>query len=155
MRHSLYLAALAGALAVQVPGQVSMSVTSSIGTVGYACEAFQCLPNQTLAGLGENLTVEIFGMTNMPYVLAIGMPSPFCQTITGIGGEFALAFPVFTLEIGVIVSRMPVGLCNTSPAVTSLGVANYLPLGMQFRLQALAVGANGMAFTRAVEVHTR
>ena len=156
MRHSLFLGALAGGLALQAAsGQVSMSVTSSIGTVGQACEAFQCLPHQTLAGLGENLTVEIHGMAGMPYVLAIGMPSPYCQPIVGIAGELGLAFPVFTLEIGVIVTRTTVGLCNVSPAVMTVNVSNQRPLGIQFRLQALTVGANGLGFTRATEIHTR
>jgi hypothetical protein len=34
-------------------------------------------------------------------------------------------------------------------------VASYLPLGTQFRLQALSVDVNGLGFSRAVELHTR
>ena len=155
MRHPLLLTAFIGALALQVPGQVSMSVTSSIGTVGQACEPFQCLPNQTLASLGEYLTVETYGSMGMPYVLFLGLPGEYCQVVPGIAGELGVAFPIYTVQIGTVGSRLPVGSCNISSVSTQVQVAPYLPLGTQFRLQALSVDVNGIAFARAVEIHTR
>jgi hypothetical protein len=157
MHQPLLFAALAGVLALQAaPCQVSMSVTTTIGTVGQVCEPFQCLPHQTLASLGENLAVEVYGMSAKPYVLFVGFPGTYCQAIGGIAGELGMVFPIYTIQVGVIAaSRLPIGSCNLTPAMVTVQVASYLPIGTQFRLQALSVDVNGPGFSRAVEIHTR
>jgi hypothetical protein len=132
-----------------------MSVASSVGTVGGACQPFQCLPYQTLANLGEHLNVTVYGSMNMPYVLFLGLPGEYCQVIPGIAGELGVAFPIYTVGIGTVGVYAPVSVCNTASAITQVQVANYLPLGTQFRLQVLSVDDNGLGFSRAVEIHTR
>jgi hypothetical protein len=158
MRHQLLLGAIAAGLAVQAaPCQtnVSMVVTSAIGTVGAPCEPFQCLPNQTLAALGETLQIEIYGTEGMPYVLFLGLPTEYCQPVPGIHGELGATFPLFTFRVATIDSRAPVGACNLGRANVAMQIAPYLPLGIQLRVQALAMDPNGLGFTRATEVHTR
>lgn len=158
--HHHTLALLAGAALLQAAagqGGVAMSVGTTIGTVGYACEPFQCLPNQTLAGLGETIGIEVYGRADSPFVLFSGMPVVGCQPFPGLTGGLALWSPITTLSIGAINNTGIVNDCNVDMAELKFLVPTNVPVGVQFRLQAVTFAATdeGLGFTRAVEIHTR
>lgn len=163
--HKLAIAVIAGTVALQVtPCQslppalgVSMKVTTAIGVVGNACESFDCLAHQTLANLGEQLPIEIYAKEGDAYVLFFGMPVGPCQQVPQLNGALAVWAPIITLEIGLMPGNLTGGACNVPFRATSFVVPTMLPLGMQFRLQSFATGLGneGLAFSRAVEVHTR
>lgn len=157
--HHIAIAAVAGAIALQAaPCQdhVSLAVTSTIGKVGSMCEPFQCLPNQTLGNLGETLKVEVYAAVGNAYVLFTGSPAVGCQPIGGILGELAAWAPILTYQVGFISDGYVGGPCDVGLAVTKYRIPEYLPLGTQFRLQALGFTMKeGPAFSRATEVHTR
>lgn len=159
--HHNVLSVIAGAVALQfapcqAQSMVSMSVTSAIGTVGQACEPFQCLPHQTLAYLGEGLAIEVFGLPEMPYILFAGTPTIGCLPILGLSGELAVWAPIITLQLG-FVSNNYVGDCGVAVSTMSCTVPVTIPLGMQLRLQSIAMAPKleQPAFSRAIEVHTR
>ena len=154
--HRFTRAAFAAAIALQAaPCQVvSMQVMSSVGTVGYAGEPFQCLPNQTLASLGDTLLVSVYGTASLPYVVYTGTPSTYCQPIGGIHGELAVGAPIYTFRVGML-TIVP-GYPDTFGAdQVKYPIATYLPLGTQLRLQVLSLAPEGLAFSRATEVHIR
>ncbi len=160
MKLPLTTMMLAGVCLLQAaPGQsgVAMSVRTAIGTVGYACEPFECLPNQTLAGLGEMVDVEVYGRVGSPYVLFGGMPVVGCQPFPGFTGGLALWSPIITLQIGGIGDTGIGNECNVDVAEYRFMVPTNVPTGVQFRLQAVTMAGtdDGFGFTRAVEIHTR
>ncbi len=150
---------LTGALVLQAAAAqagAALAVTTEIGTVGYACEPFSCVPHQTLAGAGEAVRVEVFGRASCPYVLFSGWPVTGCQPFPGIGGGLGLWTPV-TLEIGTFGDTIVGPACSAALVTTGLTVPSNTPLGTQFRVQAMTFGAMDcqLNFTRAVEIHTR
>jgi len=159
--HNYTMAVIAGALALQVApcqggGGVSMVVSSAIGTTGYVCEPFECLPNQTLGVPGETLKVGIFGRALSPYILFVGWPAVGCMELPPIIGGLAVWAPV-TLEIGAIGDTGGGSPCGVDYATTVFQVPTNAPLGVQLRLQAIAEAPTdeGYAFTRAMEIHIR
>ncbi|MCB9887809.1 MAG: hypothetical protein H6838_20155 [Planctomycetes bacterium] len=160
MKLPLTVMLLAGASLMQAaPGQggVAMSVRTAIGIVGYVCEPFQCLPNQTLAALGEDVEIEVYGRSLAPYVLFGGMPVVGCQPFPGLTGGLALWSPIVTLHIGGIGATGIGNDCNADVAEHKFQVPTNVPVGVQFRLQAVTFAGTdeGLGFTRAVEIHTR
>jgi hypothetical protein len=140
----------------QKPVHPGLEVSSRIGTVGTACEPFQCMPHQTLAGLGEVLAVTVHAHVGSTFVLFAGLPSPICQPVLSIRGELGLWAPLITLEFGVIAAPTAFGTCGLGSLPTQFTVPTATPMGMQLRLQALGFGGTSeLAFSRAVEVHVR
>ncbi len=163
------MALVAGTLAVQaVPCQdtvpvytpplgVSMTVFAQDGPVGYACEPFQCGPNNMTAVAGEMLGIEVYGGRGTFYALLGGMPTPACQPIAGIGGGLVLGSPAFTLGFGGISDFAAVADCDVGMAFTNFTVPDIANLDIAVRLQAVAFTAvgPGMAFSRGVEIRVR
>jgi hypothetical protein len=87
--------------------------------------------------------------------LFLGMPTEYCQPIAGIRGELGAGYPLFTYRVAVVDSGLRMSPCDLGNATTTMQIAPYLPVGVQLRIQALAVHPDGLAFSRATEIHTR
>lgn len=136
--------------------QVSLCVTTDIGTHGQFCEPFQCLPNYTQANRNAPLVMDISGAPASPYVLFLGTSVPGCQPIAGIEGELALWAPISTIDIGMISDGAVPGPFYAGKASTKVFVPPTAPLGLAVRFQVLGVETTKtgtvLQFSRATEV---
>jgi hypothetical protein len=160
---SLMAVAVHGAVAAQVGSiaqQVSLCVTTEIGTCGRPCEPFDCLPNYTLTSPGAVLQMEVGGAPAQPYVLVVGSPVDECQMVVGIEGKLGLWAPMSAFEIGMTTDGAIPSACNAGIARTSVAVPANVVIGILARFQVLAVAetkdaAPVMQFSRATEVRIR
>ena len=168
VRH-LVVAILAGAgvheTAISQNGidynQVSMCVTTAIGTCGNFCQPFDCQPTYTLVSSYENMIVDIAGAPLTSYVLFYGMAAPGCMPIPGIEGALATWNFAIPLTMGTFydIHLRPDLPCQ--PAATSHVVSiPEVPAGIDLRFQTLGTdffvtGDPRLSFSRPVEVRTR
>ena len=166
--HQIGIALLASAVALQTtpcqdstvpqkPTGIAMRVTTSVGAVGNPCEAFDCVPHQSLGNLGERLALEIYALEGSPYVLFFGLPATNCQQVPQMDNALALWAPIVILEFGTVAATRTGGPCDVPFRATTFVIPTTAPLGMQFRLQMFGSGLadEGLGFSRAVEIHTR
>lgn len=143
----------------QVAQQVSLCVTTEIGTCGRFCEPFQCLPNYTLTSPGASLIFDIGGAPGQPYALVVGSAVPGCQPIVGIEGELGLWAPMAAFEVGMITDGAVPSVCEAGTASTKVRVPENVSLGILTRFQVLGVAetkeALVMQFSRATEIRIR
>jgi hypothetical protein len=144
----------------QVTQQVSLCVTTEIGTCGRFCEPFQCLPNYTLTSPGASLVFDIGGAQAQPYVLIVGSPVPGCQPVVGIEGELGLWSPMAAFEIGMITDGAVPSACNAGTASTKVSVPQNVSLGILARFQVLGLAEKKeqvpvLQFSRATEIRIR
>ena len=165
--HHLFAAILAGAgVTTILPAQdteynqVSMCVTTAIGTCGNFCQPADCEPNYTLVSSYENMVVDVAGAPESSYVLFVGLAAPGCLQVPGIQGQLStwtVAAPlVFGSFDGTIQYDLP---CE--PAVDAHIVSfPAVPPGVDLRFQLLGINEYGtsqpmLTFSRPVEVRTR
>lgn len=145
-----------------LPGsQVSMCVTTQIGTCGNPCEPFQCMPNFTFVSSYETMAFAMHGAPGSPYVLFAGAAVPGCLTIPGIDGQLGLWTPASAVTMGVVIDDNfePDLFCMPCSDTFYLEVPRIEP-GFAFRFQLLGINEYGtegpvLSFSRATEVHTR
>lgn len=141
--------------------QVSMCVTTAIGTCGTFCEPFQCSPNYTLVSSFENMIFDVAGAPGSFYVLFAGVAVPGCLPVPGVAGEMATWWPAAAIHFGVFTDESHRSDLVCQPAVDQLryGVP-LVPPGVDVRFQLLgmndyAVAQPMLTFSRATEVRTR
>lgn len=142
--------------------QVSLCVTAAIGSCGYFCQPFDCVPNYTLVSRGERVRFDIGGSRAQPYVLFSGSAVPGCAPVAGIEGALGLWADIFTVAIGLIYDLPPPGgsTCETGTAVFFADLPASMPMGTDFRFQVLGINtycrsAPTQAFSRATELRSR
>jgi hypothetical protein len=140
---------------------VSLCVTTEIGSCGTLCEPFQCAPTYTLVSSFETMRFDITTSVDSFYVLVAGLAVPGCLPIPGISGELGLWTPAMTVEFGLTneSDRDFDLICQPAHVQTTLDVPFVQP-GYDMRFQVLGVNnwpPNDLpiTFSRPVEVRTR
>ncbi|MCR9244707.1 MAG: hypothetical protein NXI31_06730 [bacterium] len=165
MRLSCLLAAAAltapqQALVAQAPNQVSMCVTTAIGTCGTFCEPFDCQPHYTLVSSHEDIVFDVAGAPDSPYVLFVGVAVPGCLTIPGVAGQMATWTPAATVAINMLPATGYQPNLPCQPWTSSYTVhVPAVPPGVDIRFQVLGVNTVNnspeLTFSRPTEVRTR
>lgn len=160
----LFVTALAAtglqqAVVGQMANQVSMCVTTGIGTCGNLCEPFACTPNYTLASSSELVRFDVAGAPMMPYVLFAGIAVPGCLPVPGIEGMMATWTPAAVIKIGSFGPDQHVSMACL-PATDAYTMAfPTVPPGIDIRFQLLGVnayaGAPRLSLSRATEIRAR
>lgn len=163
----LFLATLAGAgvsLALPAQGsqfnQVSMCVTTAIGTCGNFCQPAECDPNYTLVSSHENMVVDVAGAPESSYVLFFGVAAPGCLQVPGVAGQLATWRMAAPLAFGSFdSSNLRPGLICQPAADTHIVSFPAIPAGIDLRFQMLGINEYNtqptLTFSRPVEVRTR
>ena len=136
--------------------------------IGEYDEPFQCDPFYDIINAGQQVSFEVWGAVDTPFVLYTGTPVVGCQPVSNYLGGLALWAPIITLHIGVTKATPAAPPRDgTSPAVPGLGWGVFsgtmpmgVPSGMDFRFQAFGVGfppetPEAMAFSRPIELRVR
>ena len=147
-------------VAVGQMNQVSMCVTTAIGTCGSLCQPFDCTPNYTLVSSHEQMRFEVAGAPYTPYVLFVGIAVPGCLPVPGIEGAMATWTPASAFWIGEFTDK---GLRSDLPCQPGTDVVfltmPVVPVGLDVRYQLLGLNnMNGdpiLTFSRPTEVRTR
>ena len=141
--------------------EVSMCVTTAIGTCGDFCQPFECTPNYTLVSSFENMRVDVAGAPGTAYVLFYGMAVPGCLPVPGVEGAMATWTPAAVVALGAFedVEHRPDLPCLPATRTLTISVPAVRP-GIDVRFQLLGMNANlrarpQLSFSRATEVRTR
>jgi len=137
---SLFLAAL-------LPAQnVSLTVTSSIGSAGPICGPWNCVPDPVSANQGETLLLRAgAGFTNPVFLLA-SLPSTQCVNIPGFGGSLIVsnqivAVPIVPNSFSNLNITFPPGVpvppCATKAQHDTLTLPTGVPPGSTIVLQTI------------------
>ncbi|MCA8976336.1 MAG: hypothetical protein KDC98_16575 [Planctomycetes bacterium] len=141
--------------------QVSMCVTTAIGTCGNFCQPFECQPNYTLVSSYERMIVDVSTAPMTSYVLFVGYAAPGCLQVPGIEGMLATWTLAAPIAMGSMIDAHYRPDLPCQPAATQHVVSFPLvPAGVDLRFQVLgtdrlAFGSDRLVFSRPVEVRTR
>ena len=123
--------------------EVSMCVTTAIGTCGSFCQPFECTPNYTFVSSNENMVFDVAGAPGTSYVLFYGMAVPGCLPVPGVEGAMATWTPASVVAIGAFqdVEERPDLPCKPATQTLVLTVPAVRP-GIDVRFQLLGLNAN-------------
>ena len=163
--HLLAVAVAGAGLSVATPSQspycqVSMCVTTAIGTCGNFCQPADCQPNYTLVSSYENMLVDVAGAPDSAYVLFVGYAAPGCLAVPNIGGQLATWTVAAPITIGSFEDKDLRDDLPCSPAAKQhvVSIPN-VPPGIDMRFQLLGMDNYAkvptLSFSRPVEVRTR